>query len=456
MSTTDVRRHYQKNRRRHLNGVSLNHRSVDEILQSDMPGEGNVPPQQADPPPDPPGEGGQPDSQQVQVGDGVPPGGARPPTTPKSTDGAPGEGFDERLKNMEEMFKEWKQRRSTSSRRSTHASRSRTPSKARPPSSRRSPARRSSHSRREPYSRPTRQRTRSRSRSRSHRRRRSSSRSRRSSSRRYSARSYRSGSRSRSGRRAHDTKSRSRSGRRRRDTVSPSYRQRSSSSTRAARALESQYPEMGRPKGRPLPRSGASLEPYRNLPPDLRKRASRRKSRRDLLFTEHMCGFLYTVLKSVDKSSEIYTAVQHAAQVAEDAATLPWPDVREWSQTCLAHIEDGSSSWADPHTFEKDRTKLSWVRGRSKEDLKVPCHEHNTTKCPEPSTHFSEGKAWLHTCAICFYGIDDDDTSHIARRCKGKAGIKSVRDEGRRDNRWRNNQPHKKEGKQEQNPRTKN
>ena len=459
-STTDVRRYYHKNTQRLVDGVSLNQRSLEEIRRHDMPGEGDAQPHGANPPPpDPQGQAGQAGTNQVP-GPLVPQPGAVPPgpTTPKENDGSEGEGINERLKNIEEMFKEWKERRSTSSRRSTRASRSRTPSGAQPAP--RSPARAGSQANREQSTRTTRPRTRTRtrSRSRSHHRRRSSSRqSRRSSSRRYSGRSHRSDSRSRSGRRSRHTGSRSRSTHRRHDTVSPSRcRQRSTSSTRLARALDSQYPEMGRPKSKPLPRSGAALEPYRNLPPDIRKRASRRRSRRDLLFPEHMCGFLYTILKSVDTNSEIYTAIQHAAQVAEDAATLCWSDVREWSQTCLSRIDDGTSSWNDPRTFERDRTKLSWVRGRSKEDLKIPCHEHNTSKCSESSTHYSEGIAWLHTCAICFYGIDDDDTSHIARRCKGKAGVRSARDEGRRDNRWRNNQPTKKDNKQEPNNCTKN
>ena len=373
-STSDLRRFYFKNKRRSLHERPLTTiRDVQEILPDheqviNMPGEGDAQPAEAIPGTSqdiPVQLAHQVPLQDPQGQQGQPGGHLNPPHTPQQIDPQ----LDSRLKNIEDMLKEWKENRSPTATRE-RATRPNTP--ARSSKSRRSPSRRRSGSRRHSSGRSGRS---TRSPSRSHHSRRSSSKSRRrSSGHRHRRSSYRSrSSRSKSGHRSRRSRSRSRSRDRRRDTISPPTRPRrkSTSAEKLSRALESQYPTIGRPKGRPLPKSGLTLEPYRNLPPEIRKRASKRKSRRDLLFPEHMCGFLNTILKSVDQDSELFSAVEHAAQVAEDASTLCWIDVREWSQACLAHVEQGAS-WLDRPLFEKDRTKISWVQGRSRDTTTTP------------------------------------------------------------------------------------
>ena len=331
----------------------------------------------------------------------------------------------ERLKNIEDMLLDWKkdkerkrasaERSRRSSRHTQSPSRSRRPSRhtGYSPSSRRSHSRHRSRSRHSSRRRSSRSRSRRRTHSRSRLRRRSSSRRQR----------HRSGSRER-----------------RRSRTGSARDPQPVADSELDSALKLQYPEMGRPKGKPLPKYAVSLEPYRRLPPDLKKNAADRKSRRDLTFPEHMCGFLSMILKYVDEDTEVYGAVEHAAQVAEDAATVGWTDVRSWSQACLGHIEDGAATWTERAAFDRTRTKLSWVKRKSKHEIKVPCHEFNTTRCPEKETHYSEGKIWMHTCSICYYAMDDDDATHTAKRCKSKAGVRAYRDDARRENRWRHNQ----------------
>ena len=115
----------------------------------------------------------------------------------------------------------------------------------------------------------------------------------------------------------------------------------------ADRALEAKYPAMGSSKGDYLPRSRATLKPYCNLKPDIKRRARERRSRRDLYIPEHMCGVLFMCLKAIDPLSEVYAAVQHAAQVAQDTMTIQWPTVRAWLQACFSHVENSGASWHD-------------------------------------------------------------------------------------------------------------
>ena len=257
-----------------------------------------------------------------------PAGGA--PSPPGSTSPAPDKQMDVRVKNIEEILLDWKKEkelaREVADRAARHSRHSRTPSRHRrpsrhsgySPSSRRSRSSRRSHSRHRSSRRSSRSRSRRMTRSRSRSRRRSSSR-----------RAHRR-SPSRPRPRHHSVRSTSSA----RDLSAPA----ALSDTELERALKLQYPDMGRPKGKPLPTYAVSLEPYRRLPPDLKHNAADRRFRRDLTFPEHMCGFLNLILRSVDESTEVYDALEHAAQVAEDAASVGWSDVRAWSQACFAYI----------------------------------------------------------------------------------------------------------------------
>ena len=358
-----------------------------------------------------------------------------------------------RLKALEEKFKQCDEARA--SRASSRASSQPRKSTSKPPtprpytperSSRRPERRSSSHyssrsKHRRGYS-PTshcsssrRRRSRTRSRHRHNYRSRSRRRSTTRSPRRTSARRRsRSRSRSRSSRR-------SRSGLRspRRDTSPRSLRKDADAAHDTALALEAQYPSMGRPSGKHLPKSKATLEPYRHLPPDIKKRARERRSRRDLSLPEHVCGLLLMAVRVMDPNSEAYAIIQHAAQVAQDATTMRWPTVRGWSQACLAHIETDPADWYSSALFKEERFRLSWCKGKSQPDTMIPCPAFNMATCTERGQHSGEGRTWLHLCAVCYYGMNDTLNSHTSQGCRRKPGLKLVTDDNRNDNRRRYN-----------------
>ena len=309
---------------------------------------------------------------------------------------------------------------------------------------------------------------RSRSTSPRRRRRRSSSRDRRYSptsdkgstrARRTSTGRRRSSSRAPSRRRSHSSRrrSRTRSTSRRRRTSSrsssarrtPPAAQAISAQNEIDRALAAQYPQLGNHTGKRLPITGLTLEPYRSLPPDLRKNARERRSRRELTFPEHMCGLIKMISKALDPASEAHAALMHAAQVAQDAATLPWPAVREWTQACMAHIEDRQATWHDSVTFATERTSLSWIRGRQMEaERRYTCPLYNRGKCDHKNTHASEGTTWVHACALCFYMTGHEKTTHGAGTCRQKNQARTY-DDHRQDNRPRGHQNRQKRDKQD-------
>ena len=215
-------------------------------------------------------------------------------------------------------------------------------------------SRRPSHSRRSrrSYSRRSYTRSRrSRSRSRSYCRTRSRSRRRSTSTRRSGSRSGRRGSRNRS-------RSTSRHHRRTRTRSRTRSRSPRAQSETAAGAISNQYPKIGLHRGKRLPRSSVVLATYRNLPPDIREKARARSSRRVLTYPEYMCGMLNMFMKTLEPATEMHAAIRHLAHVSQDAVTLMWPGVRQWSQACLTHIQDGDVEWTSESLFDKERAYL--------------------------------------------------------------------------------------------------
>ena len=279
---------------------------------------------------------------------------------------------------------------------------------------------------------------------------RSGSRRRRSSSRRHH-------SSSRSSRRSHHRQSHSRRRSRSRSRCS-STRDRTSSTPRHSRSkspreirkdptvqketdeiLETQFPSMGVPSGKKLPKRELSLQPYKYLPPDLKTAASERRSRRDLTYPEYMCGTILMLLPTISPVSEAHAVLKHFTQVSQDAATLPWPAMREWTRACMAHIEDGNATWQDQELFASERTCLSWIKGRQPEaQVRAPCPRFNTDCCKERKTHSGAGHTWLHVCATCYYLTAAEHTTHAATGCWKKTTNKGG-DDHRQDTKRKSN-----------------
>ena len=164
------------------------------------------------------------------------------------------------------------------------------------------------------------------------------------------------------------------------------------------------------------------------------------------------------IAKSAPPDSDLEIAINHAAQVAQDAAGYTWSAVREWSQSCMSHISEDKDGWrVSPDLLARERTRISWLKGKPPQEVKVPCHDHNTGKCNERATHHSEGRTWVHGCAVCIYGGNDDSVSqsastHVVRTCRRKGSLKYQQDDSRGDFRRKTNyQYQKKDSRPDQN-----
>ena len=150
------------------------------------------------------------------------------------------------------------------------------------------------------------------------------------------------------------------------------------------------------------------------LPPDLKEKAGERYSRRRLAFSEHMCGLLRYVAPALDPLSDARAIINHAAQVAQDAAALPWPAVRD-------------ANWHDTDLFSNERTRLSWIKGRQMEiKLKAPCPDYNKDQCPHKDTHAEAGHTWNPVCAVCHYASNIESKTHSAVGCWKKPTAKGI------------------------------
>ena len=113
-----------------------------------------------------------------------------------------------------------------------------------------------------------------------------------------------------------------------------------------------------------------------------------------------------------------HAILKHAANVAQDATTLPWPAVRAWTQACVANIEEGKATWHNTDCLTSDRRQQSWINGCQMETkLIAPCPDFNADQCKEKATHSTEGRTWTHLCTLCLYATGEEKPTHGAHAC---------------------------------------
>ena len=189
-------------------------------------------------------------------------------------------------------------------------------------------------------------------------------------------------------------------------------------------ALARQYQQMGHSTGRVHDIVAPAVRPHEALPPDMKRRArdrTGRKNRRDLTMQEYICGYARMLLTEIDPLSDMYAMVSHLAQVAQDAATMPWPTVRTWTTTCLDYIEDGQATWADGNLFMGEKNRIAWAHSRYESTTSIPCPAYNNDQCKTAAPHYEGDMRLLHTCAICYYAAPisqrAESTTHNAKSC---------------------------------------
>ena len=133
---------------------------------------------------------------------------------------------------------------------------------------------------------------------------------------------------------------------------------------KADRAVSRQYRTAGKPKGRGHSLHDRYPRPHCFLPPDLRKRAPVRPEVQKLMMPEYICGYAHMML-ALGPSKDMNSMLTHLANIAEDAATLKWSAVRDWTEACFDHLEDGQFTWSNHQAFASERMRISWLYSRA-------------------------------------------------------------------------------------------
>ena len=193
----------------------------------------------------------------------------------------------------------------------------------------------------------------------------------------------------------------------------------------ADRALSRQYRTVGKPKGKRHAQPHKFPRPNTFLPPDLRKRARARPEGNKLTLAEYICGYtrMMMSLSHPKDSKDMNSMLTHLANIAEDAATLKWPAVCDWTEACFDHMEDGHFTWSNHQAFASERMRLSWLHGQANDNnALVPCPAYNADGCDSEGPH-SEGHYTLkHVCAVCMYGVGLE-CAHTAKQCLRKKSM---------------------------------
>lgn len=121
----------------------------------------------------------------------------------------------------------------------------------------------------------------------------------------------------------------------------------------------------------------------------------------------------------------------HLSEIGVTLNDFPWEVVREWSNTVLSDIGQGSYSWRDGHRIEKEKVmKLMSVGGVAGSSAsladKNACLMFNATKCIEPDSH---GTKCLHVCSFCLAAFNAEH-DHPVVACNKRLYFKKGRDRG--------------------------
>ena len=121
--------------------------------------------------------------------------------------------------------------------------------------------------------------------------------------------------------------------------------------------------------------------------------------------------------------------ITHLHQVASDAQTRPWQNVRDWSDQVFTRIENGDITWASRAEIQFDRMRLSLAPSSLDQQSKqagdhtglkqVVCSDYNARRCKHRDNHMEGTFTFLHVCAWCHAALNNKNP-HTVVRCENK------------------------------------
>ena len=109
----------------------------------------------------------------------------------------------------------------------------------------------------------------------------------------------------------------------------------------STQAIGLQYPVIGVPTGKEPKR------PYDYLPQNIKREMKAAKLKKKLPPLIYVCGYLSLLAEPMEPTSALAANLWHLADVAQDAAGLPWDNVREWADAMRYYSDCCGKSWHD-------------------------------------------------------------------------------------------------------------
>ena len=179
----------------------------------------------------------------------------------------------------------------------------------------------------------------------------------------------------------------------------------------------------------PIPR------PYMFLDiPGLHTQKEKATYRDKMTFNEYVLAFTTMLRDRRACSPEDWPhLVEHLNQVACDATSRPWPDVRNWSDSVFGRIEKGDITWDNTAEIQYDRMRMSIAPSAAKNQApsqdpqpqsqrSVTCADFSARRCRHKASHTEAGITYMHNCAWCFAALNLRNTTHNVIDCDNKFG----------------------------------
>ena len=126
--------------------------------------------------------------------------------------------------------------------------------------------------------------------------------------------------------------------------------------------------------------------------------------------------------------------IHHLNQVACDALTRDWENVRRWSDCVFSGIEKGDITWQDTAEIQYDRMRLSLAPPQPRSTTQnstianthptksITCPDFSAKRCRFKSSHSDGSVNYLHNCAWCLAALNLRNTTHNVVDCENKLG----------------------------------
>ena len=125
--------------------------------------------------------------------------------------------------------------------------------------------------------------------------------------------------------------------------------------------------------------------------------------------------------------------IEHLNQVACDATTRPWRDVRAWSEHVFTKIETGDFNWASTAEIQYARMRISIAPSsqapqnpptsiNNQSAKSITCPDFSAKRCRSRGSHTEAGVMYLHNCAWCSAALNLKNTTHNVIDCDNKLG----------------------------------